>query len=90
MADKINANNLGMTLGGFFALLHAVWAILVGIGVAESLLDWIMPLHFIGTMFEVTGFTWGNAILLTILAFIGGYVSGWILAAIWNCKCMKK
>lgn len=81
---KINKNSLGLSLGIFAALLHAVWAILVAAGVAKSLLDWVLPLHFVGAMFSITSFSIVSAILLVVLAFVGGYVTGWVFAAIWN------
>jgi hypothetical protein len=61
-----------------------IWAILVAVGVASSLLEWILPLHFISLVVPLTAFSVANAIILTIAAFIGGYVTGWIFAWIWN------
>jgi len=90
--DIIEKNRLGMTLGIFVGLWHLLWVILVGIGVAQSYLDWILPLHFVGLAVPLLTFNWMSAILLVIIATIAGYVMGWIFAAIWNCKtkCMKK
>jgi len=90
MADKINANKLGMTLGVFVAVWHLIWAVLVGVGVAQSMLDWVLPLHFVGLAVPLISFSWLNALILVIAAFIGGYIMGWLFAALWNCKCMKK
>ena len=81
---KINGNKLGLVLGIFAAILHAVWAISVAVGVAQAYLDWIFPMHFIGNVFSVISFNAGTAILLIILAFVGGYVLGWIWAGLWN------
>lgn len=80
----INKNKLGLTVGLFAAILHAVWAILVGAGVAQTYLNWIFPMHFIGNIFEVVNFSLLTAVLLVILAFVGGYICGWILGALWN------
>ena len=84
MADKVNKNRLGLTIGIFAALLHAVWALIVVAGLAQSYLDWIFPLHFVNSVFDVAAFSLVNAVILIILAFVGGYVVGWILGAIWN------
>ena len=79
-----NKNKLGLTLGIFAALLHLVWAVLVAIGIAQNWLNWIFPMHFIDSVFSVTSFSIVNALILIVLAFIGGYACGWVLGAIWN------
>ena len=90
MVEKINAHKLGMTLGLFVAIWHALWAVLVSIGVAQNVLDWILPMHFFSATFSILDFNLLNAVILVIAAFIGGYIMGWLFAALWNCKCMKK
>lgn len=88
--EDISKNKAGMTLGLFAAGWHAVWALLVGIGIAESMLNWVLPLHFISLVVPMSAFSWLNALILIIAGFIGGYVMGWSFAALWNCKCGKK
>ena len=89
MKEQLNENKLGITLGIFFALLHAIWAILIGFGAGQRLIDLILPLHFIDMMITVTTFKIGAAVLLVILAFIGGYIAGWLFAVIWNWVIKK-
>ena len=84
LKEQLNENKLGLTLGIFFALLHAIWAILVGFGAGQKLIDLILPLHFIDMMISIATFNIGTAVLLVILAFIGGYIAGWLFAVIWN------
>ena len=81
---KSNKNKLGLTLGIFAALLHLVWAISVAVGIAQTYLDWILPMHFIGNVFDFATFNIVNAIILIILAFIGGYICGWVLGYIYE------
>jgi len=90
MAEKLNANKLGMTLGVFVAIWHLAWAVLVAVGFAQPAIDWVFPLHFIDMLISVTTFSWLTALILTIAGFIGGYVMGWIFAKLWNCKCLNK
>ncbi len=80
----MNNNKIGLTLGIFFALLHAVWALIVGLGIAKQAIDWILPLHFIDMLVGVLVFSWTSALLLVVMAFIGGYIAGWVYAWIWN------
>lgn len=81
---KISANKLGLTLGIFCALLHLVWALVVLAGVAQGFLDWIFPMHFLDSVYSVTGFNAISALMLVVLALISGYVMGYVLGALWN------
>ncbi|MBS3100237.1 hypothetical protein J4463_03420 [Candidatus Pacearchaeota archaeon] len=80
----INKNKLGLALGIFAAVLHAIWAVAVAIGLAQTYLDWIFPMHFIGNVFQVATFSIINASILVVMAFVGGYVCGWLFAWLWN------
>ena len=84
--EVINRNKLGLTLGLFFAAVHAIWAILIGImpRTVQSFINWIFGLHFLQPVFVITFFSLGKAILLVILTFVIGYVFGWIFAGILN------
>lgn len=82
--QKLNKNEVGLVLGAVTALAHLVWLILVGAGLAQGLLDWILDLHRIEPVFTVMPFAWGQAILLLIVTAVVGYVVGWVLAAVWN------
>ncbi|MBW3019307.1 hypothetical protein KY329_03940 [Candidatus Woesearchaeota archaeon] len=82
--NEISKCRLGLTFGVFFGALHAFWAALVGLGVGQQFLNWVYPLHFIMDGYTVMAFTWGKALGLTALAFVGAYVMGWLIAAVWN------
>jgi len=81
---KLNANKIGLTLGIFFAVLHLIWAILVLVGVAEASINWILPLHFVSLTMGILDFNIVNALILVVMAFIGGYITGWLFAWIRN------
>ena len=78
-----------MTLGVFFAAWYALWAILVGIGGGQAIIDLVMPLHFLDNMYKVSTFSFSNAVVLVVLAFIGSYIFGWLFAALWNWMKVK-
>ena len=84
MKGDCNKNLAGLTTGIFAAALHALWAVLVLLGVGQTYLDWIFPLHFVGNVYSVMSFSLGTAAILVVLAFVGGYVLGWLFTALWN------
>ncbi len=45
--EKLSKAKTGLALGLFMAVVHAVWAILVALGVAQGLMDWIFKMHMI-------------------------------------------
>jgi len=82
--DKINANKLGLTVGYFAVLMHLVLVILVALGVADAVLNWVLPLHFLSLAVGFTAFNLLTAVELLIAAFIGGYVIGYVFAYIYD------
>jgi len=80
----INKNKLGLVFGTFLGIWHFVWAGLVLSGMAQSLMNWIFRLHFIEPPYTVLPFNLGLAVALILVTSITGYLSGWILGAIWN------
>ncbi len=87
---KIKGHKVAIVVGLYAAALHALWAIVVALGVGQMYLDWIFPLHFIDSLYTVMTFNFLNALLLVVLAFIGGYVATWLFVWLWNAVKTKK
>ena len=88
---KLNAHKVGMALGIFGALLHAVWSIFVAItpsGV-QAFYSWIIKLHSLSVPVMVMPFNLMNAVLLVIVVFVLWYAFGWVFASVWNWQ-MKR
>lgn len=81
MASK---HKVGLALGLILGLWHLTWSLLVGVGLAQIIIDWIFRLHFIQPPYTIAPFRLGVAAALIAVTSAIGYISGWLLAAIWN------
>lgn len=81
---KLKPGKTALALGVFVALMHAVWMLMVYIGVAQTYMNWIFGLHLLTNPFKVLAFNFGTAATLLGFTFILGYVMGWVFAFIWN------
>lgn len=80
----VNTHKLGLTVGSFAGLAHLVWSLLVFLGWAEPLLDFILRMHFVSDAHTIAAFSWGRALGLIVLASAVGYIAGKVMGALWN------
>lgn len=81
---KFKENSLAMTFGIVLGLWHAFWSLLVLLGFAQGILDFIYGIHFLNNPFTVYSFNLGTALTLVVFTSVVGYAVGWIFAIIWN------
>ncbi len=81
---RIRPHSLGTSMAALLALGHSLWALLVWLGAAQWLLDFIFRLHMISPPFKIAGFAFANAAGLILFTACTGYLSGWVVAVIWN------
>ena len=86
----LDKQRVALTLGVTCAIVHLIWAVIVGLGYGQRVLDWMMGVHFIATPTMVGHFRLLTALGLIVAAFVGGYVIGWIFAAVWNYDLSKQ
>lgn len=86
---KLRVHETGMVLGSMMALLHAVWATMVWLGLGQGYLDWIFTLHSLANPFTVLQFDLVRSLTLIVVTFGVGYLVGWVFANIWN-RIVKK
>lgn len=90
MKGKCNEHAVGLTLGVVVGLMHLGWAIVVALGYAQGLLDWIFGLHFLDNSFTVMEFQMQEAVLLIVVTSLVGYVAGYAGTWVWNRVGAKK
>ncbi len=86
---QINKNKTALTFGLLIGSFHLVWSILVALGVAQALMNFILDLHMISMPMVILPFNLFKALGLIIVTFIVGYLFGWFMAFFWN-KCFKE
>lgn len=87
--EIINKYKTGLTFGFLLSFLHLLWSILVAMGIAQVLLDFVLNIHMLNLSIVVMPFSLINAILLIVITFAVGYVFGWLMAFFWN-KCFEQ
>ena len=80
----MNRKKLGLALGSFAALLHLVWVLLIALGWAQPLMDFVYKMHSMNNPFTVMPFDLWRSIGLIVIAFIMGNVIGNVFALVWN------
>ena len=86
---KSKNNRVAIAIGLFAAAMHAIWAITVAMGMAQTYLNWIFPLHFISNLYTVMPFNATIALLLIAVAFVAGYLVTWLFIGFWKLMKLK-
>lgn len=84
MVQELNSNRAGLALGTLFAIFHFIWLILIGINFGQTSANIWHSMHFISDMHTIEAFSFGTALIGLILAFVAGYVIGWLFAYLYN------
>ena len=79
-----NPNKVGLVIGALIGAWHMVWSLLVLIGWAQPILDFIFWAHMIKSICFVKPFDLLAAITLIVITAGTGYIFGFVGAVIWN------
>jgi hypothetical protein len=77
-------NSFGLALAVFLGTWHVLWALLVWVGAAQWLLDFVFQLHMITPAYHVTTFSLFTATGLVLITVAVAYVAGWFIGFVWN------
>ena len=75
---------IGLIVGTFFGMMHLFWSILVAVGFAQPLIDFIYWAHFFNNPFVVAPFNLGTAVVLVVVTFCVGCIFGLIIGWLRN------
>ncbi len=80
----MNKSKVGLVVGSFAGLVHLVWGILIALGFAQPLLNFIYGMHSLNNPFTVMQFDLVRAVELVVMTFLIGYVVGYVFAILWH------
>lgn len=81
---KLDPKKTALAVGFFAGGAHVVWVLLIALGWAQPLQDFIFQIHMLNNPFTVGVFNLGTAVILIITTFAIGFLFGWVFANIWN------
>lgn len=81
---SLDTKKVALVIGIFLGGWHLLWSVLVFLGLAQALLDFVFWLHMIANPYQVTGFNLMQAVILIVVTFVVGYLIGWVFAWLWN------
>jgi hypothetical protein len=85
---EINKNKTALTFGFLVSFFHLMWSVLVALGIAQVLLNFILNIHMLSAPIIVMPFDFIKSLELIVVTFVVGYIFGWLMAFFWN-KCFK-
>ena len=75
---------IGLALGLLSGASHFLWAILVAVGWAQSVIDFVFWMHFIKPIYIIGPFDAATAAVLVAVTFAIGFLLGFAFATVWN------
>ena len=80
----INPLKAGLTFGALLGACHFFWSLMVALGWAQPLLDFVFWMHFFQPVFVIRPFSLTAAAALIVFTSISGFVIAFLFAVLWN------
>jgi len=80
----MNKNKAALVFGSFIALIHFVWGLAIAFSWAQPWMDFVYKMHFLNNPFTVMPFDLMRILGLVVIAFVMGYIVGYVFAVLWH------
>jgi hypothetical protein len=80
----VNPNKVGLVLGALYGGWHLLWSVIVAVGWAQPLLNFVFWMHFLVPPYVVAPFQARVALILIVVTSAVGYAIGYVLGVLWN------
>ncbi len=84
MHAPMQIGRTGLVVAIVFGGWHLCWSILVALGAAQPLLDFVFWAHFLKPVYTVVPFELIRAVILLVLTSAVGFAIGAAFAWVWN------
>ncbi len=84
MTAPMSVGKAGLALGIVMGGWHLCWSILVAVGWAQPLIDFVFWMHFIKPIYVIEPFALARAAILIGVTSGVGFVIGSVFALVWN------
>lgn len=81
---RLNPHRLGLVLAPLLGGWHLLWALLVALGWAQPVIDFIFWIHFIKPIYVIEPFDIERSVILIAVTSSIGYAGGYCLGLLWN------
>ena len=80
----VNSIKLGIAFGVLLGATHLSWGLLVALGWAQSLMDFVFWMHFIRPIYVIQPFSLLTSAILVIVTSLSGFFIAFIFGVILN------
>ena len=84
VSRRISRIQAGLVFAGVLGLFHFAWALLVAVGWAQPLMNFVFWMHFLTPPWHVEPFHAGTAVILVFMTSAIGFAVGYLAALLWN------
>jgi hypothetical protein len=80
----VNSIKLGIAFGALLGGAHLLWALLVALGWAQSLMNFVFWIHFIQPIYVIQPFSPSAAAILVLFTSVSGFFIAFVFGVILN------
>ena len=80
----VNPIKAGVTFGMLLGVWHLCWSLLVAVGWAQPLIDFVFWMHFIRPVYVIQPFSLPIAAVLIVVTTVIGFVIAFLFGLLWN------